>query len=159
MLPPRLEMTPGLRLAGMRVRTSFDSNATGALWGRFMPRRRELRAAAPGLYSVELYDPGHFDAFDPARPFDKWAAVEIAGGAPLPEGMEALVVPPGLYAVFVHRGPAAAAAATYRHIFADWMPASGYRPDDRPHFALMPEDYRPDDPAAAETIWIPVRAQ
>ncbi|GAA4344786.1 GyrI-like domain-containing protein [Flaviaesturariibacter amylovorans] len=154
---PIIRQLDATTLAGLRVRMSASDNRIPQLWQSFMPRRRALAAASGGLYSVEVYDPGHFDAYDPQRLFDKWAAVAVAPDAPLPEGLERLAIPAGTYAVFTHRGPAATAPATYAHIFTQWLPASNYRVDERPHFALMPYGYRPDDPDAEETIWIPVR--
>jgi AraC family transcriptional regulator len=55
-----------------------------------------------------------------------------------------------------HHGPATD-VSTFEYIFARWLPASGYALDGRPHFEVLPADYRPLDPDAREEIWIPVR--
>ncbi len=41
--------------------------------------------------------------------FDKWAAVEVSGFDNVPDGMDTLAAPAGLYAVFQFEGPAKAA--------------------------------------------------
>lgn len=70
--------------------------------------------------------------------------------------METLVIPGGLYAVFVHEGPATEGDKTYRFIYTEWLPASEFRVDDRPHFAVMSENYQRDNPNSEE-IWIPIK--
>ena len=123
-----------------------------------MPRRKEIGAVSgPELYSLEVYAPGFFDAFDPQRSFEKWAAVRVSPGTPVPPGMETLAWEGGLYAVFLHKGPSSRARETYGYIFERWLPASGYRIDDRPHFAVMGEKYKKDAEDSEEEVWVPVR--
>ena len=83
--------------------------------------------------------------------------MEVTNYDNIPAQMEALVVPSGLYAVFLHRGPASGAEKTYRYIFEKWLPDSEYTVDSRPHFAVMGEKYNKDSPDNEEEIWIPVR--
>lgn len=159
MLEPSIQTIDKIRLAGIRLRMSFANNRTGELWRAFMPRVTGIDGKlGDELYSVEVYDgPEFFDQFDPHRVFDKWAAVAVARDWPLPAGLELLEIPGGEYAVFPYRGRSSAAAAAYRYIYGEWLPASGYVLDDRPHFAVMGERYRTDDSASEEEIWIPVR--
>jgi AraC family transcriptional regulator len=65
----------------------------------------------------------------------------------------------GLYAIFLHKGPASQGLKTYNYIFLNWLPESGYVLDDRPHFAIMGPKYLHEDPASEEEIWIPVKAK
>lgn len=123
-----------------------------------MPRRKEIsRIIGTELYSLEIYDPGYFEDINPAAGFEKWAAVEVADYEALPDGLETLLLPGGLYAVFLYRGPASAGPKTYRYIYNEWLPKSNYRLDHRPHFAVMGEKYKHEDPGSEEEIWIPVR--
>lgn len=156
-MQPRIETLPPKKLVGQRIRMSFAQNETPQLWKGFMPRRKEIKnTIGTALYSLEVYDPGYFDAFTPTTPFDKWAAVEVTGFDNIPTGMEPLTIA-GLYAVFLHRGPASTGAATYHYIFETWLPASGYVVDNRPHFALMDDKYKHEDPASEEEVWIPIK--
>jgi AraC family transcriptional regulator len=154
---PRIELIPEKKFAGKRLTMSFAENRTRELWQSFMPRRREVaNAVGTELYSMEVYPPGFFEAFDPNARFEKWAAVEVSSFDSLPEGLETLTAPPGLYAVFNHHGPASEAIITYTYIFQTWLPGSEFRLDGRPHFAVMGEKYKNEDPDSEEEIWIPI---
>lgn len=136
---------------------SLADNKTSQLWQNFMLRRREIgNKAGPELFSVEVYDKSYFEDFNPEKEFDKWAAMEVTDVKNLPPDMEPLLIPGGLYAVFIHRGPASGGEKTYRYIFETWLPGSPFLIDNRPHFAVMGEKYKKDDPDSEEEIWIPV---
>ena len=109
------------------------------------------------LYSAEVY-PGmdYFQRFDPNRYFQKWAAVPVTRESNVPDGFERLILPKGLYAVFNYHGSMGPVPEFYRWIFTEWIPASAYALDNRPHFAVMDKDYQKDDPNAREKIWIPL---
>jgi AraC family transcriptional regulator len=145
------------RLVGKRLTMSFALNRTGELWRSFMPQRHRITGmVSADLFSVEIYPSGFFDRFDPLKNFEKWAAAEVTAGSSVLPDMEELVIPEGLYAVFRYVGRASDAQETYRYIFETWLPESGYRLDDRPHFALMGEKYRNDSADSEEEIFIPV---
>jgi AraC family transcriptional regulator len=71
--------------------------------------------------------------------------------------MQKLCVPSGQYAVFEHHGPMSGIQSTFDYIFDQWLPASGYTIDQRPHIAEMDERYRPDQSDSVEHLYIPVR--
>ena len=155
---PNLVTAGEKKLVGQRMQMSLADNRTNELWRHFLPRRREIqRYTGSALYSVEVYDDQYFTSFDPANRFDKWAAVEVTDFVDIPAGLEAITLPGGLYAVFVHRGSASAGRETYRYIFGTWLPESEYALDDRPHLAVMGEKYRNEGPDSEEEIWIPVK--
>ena len=155
---PRIEPLAEKKLVGQKTRMSFSHNRTFELWRSFMPRRKEIRnSTGPELLSVEVYDEEYFNRYDPGKEFDKWAAVEVTDFHFVPPGMERMLVPSGLYAVFTHRGPASEGLQTYRYIFETWLPASGYLLDHRPHFAVMGEKYKREDPDSEEEIFVPVK--
>ena len=157
-MPARMEILPEKKLAGKRIRMSFANNKTKELWQSFMPVRAEIKnKAGTELFSVEVYDPYYFQNFNPGKEFEKWAAVEVIDFNELPHEMETLVIPRGLYAVFIHKGPASEGEKTYRNIFETWLPGSSYDIDSRPHFAVMGVKYKKDDPDSEEEIWIPVK--
>lgn len=159
-MEPRIEIFAGKKLVGKSVRMSLAENKTSSLWNWLMPRRKEIvNIDGADLYSVEQYDPGYFKRFDPVTEFTKWAAIPVTDLDSVPEGMEPLTIPEGLYAVFIHRGPASDGPRTYQYIYGTWLPQSDYQLDDRPHFALMGEKYRNNDPDSEEEIWVPVRSR
>lgn len=40
------------------------------------------------LYLMQVYDPSYFDAFDPDKQFEKWAAIEVTNFDTVPDEME-----------------------------------------------------------------------
>lgn len=157
-MQPRLKTLPETTLAGQRQRLSVLADTTAALWRSFGQRLRARPfVRSSERYSVQVYDSTYFRAFRPEAVFEKWAAVAVAHAAAVPADLELLALPDGLYAVFDYRGPASAGPAVFRYIILDWLPASEYELDDHPHFEVLSEHYRPDDPAAEEQIWIPVK--
>lgn len=154
----RIELLKEKKLVGMKMKMSFAGNKTSDLWRSFMPRLKEVRdRIGSELYSLEVYNHEFFKQFHPANEFEKWAAVEVKNFESVPGEMEALLLPEGEYAVFIYKGPQSEGAKAYNFIFQNWLPASNYLLDNRPHFAVMGEKYRMDDPSSEEEIWIPVQ--
>jgi len=155
---PRIETLPEKKLVGKRIEMSFSDNKTLQLWQSFMPLRKTItNNIGLELYSVEVYQPHFFDHFDPGAVFEKWAAIEVKDFDVIPADMESLLVPNGLYAVFVHKGPASEGPKTYQYIFETWLPNAAFLLDNRPHFALMGEKYKNNDPTSEEELWIPIK--
>jgi AraC family transcriptional regulator len=158
-MQPEIRILPEKQLIGLHLSMSLSDNKTGRLWQGFMPRRKEiLNAAGPDLFSLQLYGP----AFDPASPdihasFEKWAAVEVTDLDRIPEDMELLTLPEGLYAVFHYKGSSAEGPRLFAYIYGTWLPGSGYELDDRPHFEILGPKYKNNDPESEEEIWIPIR--
>ncbi len=154
----RMENWPGKKLIGQRVNMSFANDKTPLLWRGFMPRRKEiLNAIGTDLYCVQQYDNLNIVTPDPNSLFDKWATVEVSSFDTIPTGMESLIIPPGSYAVFLHKGSAATGHISFQYIFGEWIPSSVYTIDDRPHFEVLGERYKNNDPDSEEEIWIPVK--
>ena len=157
-MEPKIEILPGKKLVGQRIIMTYSENKTYELWRKFMPDRNSImNKVDSSLYSIEVYPPEYFDHFDRKKKKKKWAAVEVSDFMNIPENMEAITLPRGKYAVFIHLGPASTGPDTYGNIFRSWLPTSEYQLDHRPHFAWMGEKYKKDDPESEEEIWIPVK--
>lgn len=157
-MEPRIEILPEKKFVGKRINMSFSNNKTRELWRSFMPVRREIKnIIGMELYSIEVYEPLYFNNYNPEKEFDKWATVEVTDFEKVPDDMDTLILPRGLYAVFIHKGAAGKGPETYQYIFGTWLPASDFQLDDRPHFAVMGEKYKNDDPDSEEEVWIPVK--
>ena len=158
LMQPRIETLTPKKLVGIRVVMSFLDNKTGELWRSFMVRRKEITNNVGGeLYSMQLYDLMYFTSFDPGRSFEKWATTEVEDFDRVPEGMDTFTLPAGLYAIFIHKGPASKGRETFQHIFGTWLPDSDYTIDNRPHFERLGEKYKHEHPDSEEEIWIPVK--
>lgn len=158
-MDPRIEIPGETKLVGIRTNMSFVHNKTAMLWQRLMPKRKEItNSVGTELYSVEVFnDPMFFKNFDPIREFEKWAAVKVKDFDSVPGDMEKLVIPSGMYVVFLYKGKPSEGQQTYQYIYSQWIPGSEYVLDNRPHFALMGEKYKGEHPESEEELWIPIR--
>ncbi|PWA07450.1 GyrI-like domain-containing protein [Flavobacterium psychrotolerans] len=153
---PTLKTFPTTKLIGKNLTFTYAKYRAFELWNGFMPRRKEIQnTIGTELYNVQI-NPIGFD-FGPNEPFVKWAAVAVSTFDFVPEGMETLEIPEGLYAVFNYKGTAADAPPFFRYIYTEWLPNSEYELDNRPHFEILGEKYKNNDPTSEEEIWIPVR--
>ena len=153
---PRIVTLTEKKLIGMHIITSLVNNRTGELWRSFMPQRKHIsNSASADLFSLSVYDPEYFNAFNPAREFEKWALIEVTDFSNVPSGMETFTLPGGAYAVFVHKG-SHEDARTFPYIFSTWLPQAPYVLDDRPHFEILGPRYNQGSPDSEEEIWVPV---
>jgi len=158
MMNPRIEILNEKKLVGKRLPMSLTVNRTRELWQSFMSQRNEIKNSIGNLlYSMQVYDPLYFVNFDPNREFEKWATIEVTDFDNLPDDMETFILPSGLYAVFIHKGAASEGPKTFQHIYGTWLPDSEYTLDDRPHFEILGDKYKNEDPNSQEEIWIPIK--
>lgn len=157
-MEPRIETLNEKLFVGKNITMSLANNKTRALWQSFMPdRNRIINNIGHELYSIEIYPPSYFDKFDVHTELQKWAVVEVTDFDSVPDAMNTVRVPAGLYAVFIHKGTASSGPKTYEYILTSWLPNSDYVLEARPHFAVMGEKYKGDDPDSQEEFWIPVK--
>jgi AraC family transcriptional regulator len=155
---PRIEILKEKKLVGKCVRTSLANDQTKDLWSGFMSARNKIsNPLGTELYAVRVYDQNYFLDFNPANEFDKWASAEVNDFNNIPEGMEKIVLPEGMYAVFLYKGAASAGGPFFQYIYGIWLQDSDYLLDERPHFEILGEKYRNEDPSSEEEIWIPVK--
>ena len=159
MLPPRIQTIAPKKLIGKHLRMSLINNRTFDLWRSFMPARKWVKnTLSSDLISMQVYDSSYdFNNFNPAAEFEKWAALEVESLDDVPEGMETYHLIGGLYAVFLHKGPASEGERTFRYIFGTWLPVSDYELDNREHFEILGDKYKNNEPDSEEEIWIPVK--
>lgn len=155
---PEIRLSPARILTGISIRTSLANDKTVELWRRFMPGKKEIKnRISEDLLSVQLYDElPDGENFNALTPFTKWAAAEVSAAGNCPQGMDNLVIPEGLYAVFLHIGGPARAAESFTFIYRDWLPSSGFRLELRPTFEVLGEKYSNNSPDSEEEIWIPI---
>jgi AraC family transcriptional regulator len=154
-IEPKIAAIAEKKLIGQKLSMSLIENRTGELWRSFKPRRKEIQNNLNAdLISLQIYPSSY--KFDPNREFEKWAAVEVKDFSEIPEGMETLVLKEGLYAVFYYKG-SSTDTRIFQHIFETWLPQSGYELDNRPHFEVLGEKYRNNDPESEEDIYIPIK--
>ncbi|MBW8242327.1 GyrI-like domain-containing protein [Muricauda oceani] len=160
-MTPRIQTLPTTLLVGKKSITSFADNNTFELWHSFSPRKKEIKHSInDNLYSVEIYpSTSFFQNFNPTQVFEKWAAIAVSQVEEIPEEMQSLTLPEGLYAVFSYKGKPSEAMETFKYIYSEWLPNSGYAMDHRPYFALMGAKYKGEHPESEEEFWVPINAE
>ena len=156
---PRIVTIPERKVVGLKIRTSPAENRTFELCSQFKPRVKQItNLKNSDFYSIQVFDEDlEFSRFTPQTFFEKWAAVEVESFENLPDGLNPFIIPAGRYAIFIHKGLPSEFPKTSRYIFGEWLHSSEFELDNRPHFEIMDETYRPDDRDAEEQIWIPIR--
>ena len=156
-MEPRLVTSKERKLVGKRITMSLARNRTGELWKSFMPKRGQItNKVTSDLISMSVYGPAHFVDFQPTKEFEKWAALEVAGFENVSDGLETFILPGGLYAVFDYKG-SSTDTRIFQYIFGEWLPNSRFELDSRPHFEILGEKYKNNDPDSEEEIYIPVK--
>ena len=156
-MQPRIENLKEKMLVGKRLTMSLANNKTGELWKSFMPGRKDITNKLTNeLISLVVYEPTHFTDFKPTNEFERWATVEVSNFEKVPAEMETFTLPGGLYVVFNYKG-INTDNSIFQYILRTWLPGSDYVLDNRPHFEILGDKYRNNDPNSEEEIWIPVK--
>ncbi|MEO9893636.1 GyrI-like domain-containing protein [Aurantibacter sp.] len=155
----RIEELHEKLLIGKSIIMSLMNNKTHQLWNSFMKERNLVsNTIGTDLYSIQTYDESdYFQNFNPRTEFTKWATVEVKSIDNIPKGFNKFILKKGLYAVFTHRGSASEFSNTSQYIFEEWLPKSAYILDNRPHFEMLGEKYKNNDPSSEEEVWIPIK--
>ena len=153
---PKIQNLGTKILVGISLEMSLVENRTRELWQRFMPDRRKVdNRINEDLYSIQIFDPTYFQSFDPHKTFIKWAAVEVSEVNGKPREMDQVDLAGGQYAVFNYKGMPGD-PKIFQYIYTEWLPASRYRLDNRPHFEILGSKYKHNSQDSEEEIWIPV---
>jgi AraC family transcriptional regulator len=155
-MQPRIHIASEKKIIGVCLPMSIVNNRTGEVWKSFMSRRKEIKNNVNSdLISLAIYDATYFQNFNPNQEFIKWAGVEVSDFSTVPSGFGSLTIPTGEYAIFMHQG-SSTDNSVFQYIFMEWLPKSAYKIDHRPHFEVLGEKYRNNDPGSEEEIWIPI---
>lgn len=155
-MEPRIVVLKEKKLVGNRVKMSVSNNLTLELWANFMPHRKEIRnSVSAELISMQVYGTGYFKSFDPTKEFEKWATIEVTDFNEVPGEMDSFTLRGGLCAVFDYKG-SSSDSSIFQYIYNSWLPFSNYQLEDRPHFEVLGEKYKNNNPESEEEIWIPI---
>lgn len=155
-LEPRIELISEKKLIGVSVKMSLVNNKTFQLWHSFSPKIKSIaNRVSSDRISMQVYGPTFHSEFNPNNEFEKWALVEVESIDNVREGMKPFILNGGLYAVFEYVG-SSNDRGIFEDIFNYWLPKSKYILDNRPHFEILGEKYKNNDPLSEEEIWIPI---
>lgn len=155
MILPTIVSIPKIQLIGYQLPMSFRNNRTFELWSSFMPRKKQIsNCIGSDLYCIQQYETDV--KFNLDTQFIKWAAVPVKNFDSIPENMDTITIPSGLYAVFTYKGVSSEFVSTFNYIFYEWLPNSIYQLDNRPHFEILGAKYKNNDPSSEEEVYIPI---
>ncbi len=153
----RIETLQEKKLVGKGLKMSLANNKTMELWAEFAPEIKNIANRHPSeKISMHIYNELYFNDFNPTNEFENWAAVEVSDFSLFPKGLDTFLLQGGLYAVFDHKG-FNTDTSIFQYIFMHWLPKSDYHLDNRPHFEILGEKYKNNDPDSEEEIWIPIK--
>jgi AraC family transcriptional regulator len=157
MIQPRITNLQEKKLVGIAKQMSLVNNKTGLLWAQFAPKIKDIKnRVSEDKISLQMYPKNYYANFNPTTEFTKWATVEVVNfDNKLPE-LNTLLLESGLYAVFDYKG-SSLDTSIYENIFFNWLPNSKYKVDNRPHFEILGNKYKNNDPNSEEEIWIPIK--
>ncbi len=157
-IEPEIKISPQRKLVGQKEEMSLTKNKTRQLWKTFMPLRHKIRNQKnTDLISMQMYsEPSKIT--DKKAFFTKWACVEVEDFDNIPKKMNSIILEEGLYAVFHYRG-LSTNNNIFKYIFGEWLANSKYELDNRPHFEILGEKYKNNDPKSEEDIWIPIKTK
>lgn len=157
-MQPEIKTLSEKKLIGKNLKMSFADDFTIMLWKSFMLKLNDIKnPISVDLFSMQVYpDSFDFTFSNYNEEFVKWAAIEVNDFNELPCGMETYILPAGLYAVFTYKG-LSTDTRIFHYIYTTWLPRSNYVIDNRPHFELLGNKYKNNDPSSEEEIWIPIR--
>ncbi len=157
-IKPQIKINPQRKLVGLKIDMSLSKSSTSKLWKAFLPLRNKIsNPLNSNLISIQVY-PNRFNIEDKKTIFTKWASVEVSEFVNIPEDMERFIIEEGLYAVFHYKG-FNTDNNIFKYIFGEWLANSEYKLDDRPHFEILGEKYKKNDPKSEEEIWIPIKKE
>lgn len=158
-LNPAIKYNPRRLVTGISMISNMAEDKTYMLWNSFMKTKRLItNAISSDLLSIQIFNPAiTFANFTEFTEFEKWAATEVRDHDQIPEGMEKMIIEPGLYAVFTYKGLPSDIQYTLTKFYHHWLPKSGYVPDNRPHFEILGSKYKNNHPDSEEEIWIPIK--
>ena len=152
---PKIKTCSEIKVIGLSSKTKLNEpHNILELWKEFMPRKHELKnIVSEELIALQIFNLQ--ENGEPEAEFDIWACAEVTGFNAIPQNMKSFSIPSGTYAVFLHKGMNA--GLTYQKIMTEWLPNSGYKIDNRPHFQIMGENYKNGSPDSEEDFYVPIK--
>ena len=134
-----------------------NQNVIGELWSQYNPRKQEIpsRISQADLGIVTCLS----EAEQKNHPTECFylAGAEVASLHEVPEGMIALTVPEGNYAVFTHKGKITKIGMTMKYIYGSWLPKSGKKLRDAPEIEMYDSRFQHDSDNSELDIYIPIQ--
>ncbi|MFA8342931.1 MAG: GyrI-like domain-containing protein [Rhodothermaceae bacterium] len=160
-MKPELKEIEEFTVVGMEKTVTLKTNyLIVELWEKFSQRIDEIKNRIGTEYFevCKPFEEGEKEKFTEDSEFTKVASVKVSKVEDLPEGMTAVTVPGGKYAVFTHKGKSMEIKSTYEYIWGKWVPSTDLEVDLRYSFELYDERFLgPENPDSEMEIYIPIK--
>ena len=147
-MEPRFVTKPAFTAVGMLYHGKNENHEIAQMWQVFNPRIREIQHISDGAFGLCLPP-------DESGEFSYLASMGVSDASDVPAGMEIWQVPEQHYTVFTCTLPTL--GETYRYVFENWLPQSGYEYSEGADFEYYDEDFDPESPDGVMYVYIPVR--
>ncbi len=149
--PPRFAEHGGMTVAGLCRRYSFETNVgIPEQWRDFGGRAGEIAAGTGELFYGVCYNS------DDEGNFDYMAGVEVTTDNNLPDGMDAVTVPPGRYIVFTHSGDIADFRKTAYTVWHKGLADADVTHRPAPDFELYDHRFDASTGRGDVEYWVPI---
>lgn len=157
-LNPKIVTLESKKYVGLNKVMTLSEDKTFDLWNSFMPLRKTIKNSINNnLVSLQVYDSTP-SVISMNKSFTKWVLVEVDDFSKIPDKLESFEFEGGMYAVFNYKG-LSTDKSIFVEIYTNWLPDSIYALDNRPHFQVMGEKYKNNDPNSEEEIWVPIQVR
>lgn len=150
--PPVYQQLDSLRVVGLAMECTPENRVEiPQLWGRFAPSIGTI----PGQQGFTTYGvclprgDGNFGYV---------ASVATSAASPVPDGMVAVDIPAGRYAVFTHKGSLDFLSDTVDYIFGTWAEETGELQVGAPDFERYDDRFNPETATGEMEYWVPVES-
>lgn len=162
-MEPALKFVNEKKVIGMGTRfisaLSPDRNNNTVipyLWGKYNPRSQEIKARlGPVDMGIVICIEDEKEKSHPDECF-YMACAEVKSTADIPQGMMAMTIPAGNYAVFTHKGTVDKISLTMKYIYGSWLPKSGKKLREAPEIEIYDQRFKPGSEDSEFDIYIPI---
>lgn len=160
-MKPKIVVLEDLKVMGMVYKGKNQNGEIGQLWNEFIPKMGDIKQAVGDHKSYGICEPLEENLedvdFDNPNDFRYLAGLAVHDKDPVPEGMEVWDVTHKKYAVFTHIGSVETLGDTYKAIYSEWIPSSGYQVAFTYDFELYDDAFKPGDSSSKMYIYIPIK--
>lgn len=160
-MQPIIKFVDEKKVVGMGTKfisiLSPDNNQTviPALWCQYLPRSQEIKSRISYADLGVCFEPGG----EKSHPDECFyvAGTEVKNADEVPEGMMAMTIPAGQYAVFTHKGSIDKLGFTMKYIYGSWLPKSGHKLRDAPDMEIYDQRFKPASEDSELDVYIPIQ--
>jgi AraC family transcriptional regulator len=156
-MEPRFVELGEMKLIGLPFYGNPEGGKFGDVWHRLMQQvlPTQGRVNEKVAYGVEFYGPEWMTA-------NQWMyfpCFEVNNLENMPGLLFAKTLPAARYAVFTSKGGLATLGDTFKYVYSEWMPASGYELAYPYDFEYYGEAFQSGQPGAEVDIYLPIRTK